>query len=245
MQQQITWVIIKMKLDEKLIHYIENVVNTAQKVGIEDLIIEEDLIRGIDESRTVVMNHTSNIPDLPFSAIGLSRINVFVSRLHIVKGQEKFAVNATTDDGNEFVKTLLMSAKGVKVDFRCANPKTIQAPQSINDTLKCMVPLDAEAVVLLAKAQSAMSADNVTIISNDKGVSFELYDVNSDKFTKTFDAKVEELNGGETTFVHTYPLKIVLPLFKENVEGNFAIGEKGIMNIQMNGINLYVLPQVG
>lgn len=236
---------MKTKIDTKIIQYIENVVTTAQKVGIEDLIIEEDLIRGIDESRTVVMNHTTNIPDLPFTGIGLSRINVFLSRLQIIKGQEKFAVTATTDDSEGFVKTLLMSGGGVKIDFRCANPKTIQAPKAISDTLKCMVPLDAEAVVLLSKAQSAMSADNVTIISNDDGVSFELYDVNSDKFTHNIDVKVEELNGGDTTFVHTYPLKIVLPLFKENVESNFAIGEKGIMNIQMNGINLFVLPQVG
>jgi hypothetical protein len=140
---------------------------------------------------------------------------------------------------------MLIAAKGVKVDFRCANPSAIRAPKSVSDTMKTLVPLEAEAVVLLQKGQQAMSADTVTIISNENGVSFEMYDVNSDKFTHTYEADVESLNGGDTDFVHTYPIKIVLPLFKENAGGSFSVGEKGVLNLQMNGINIYVLPQVG
>lgn len=234
-----------MKIEPKTLQYIESVIKTAQRVGIEEVVIEKDVIRAIDVNRTVVLNHQPKDLDLPFTAIGLSRINVLQSRLDLAKGQEGFEVNVTTDDTHDFVKTMLITAKGVKVDFRCANPAAIKAPKSVNDTLKCLVPLDADAVVLLQKAQSAMSADTVTIISNKDGVSFEMYDVNSDKFTHTFSAKVEPLDGGDTDFVHTYPLKIVLPLFKENAGGTFAIGEKGIMNIENNNLNLYVLPQVG
>jgi hypothetical protein len=233
-----------MKLDSKLLQYIENVVHTAQRVGIEDLIIEEGLIRAMDDNKTVVMHHSTNVPDLPFSSVGIGRINVFVSRLNIVKGQSDFEIDVTTHETEDYVKTMLMKAKGVKVDFRCANPKQIQAPKTVNDTLKCLVPLDADAVVLLQKAQSAMGSDSVTIISNEDGVTFELYDSANDKFSHTYKAKVESLEGDDVRFVHTYPLKIVLPLFKENVDGNFAIGKKGIMNIAMNGINLWVLPQV-
>lgn len=233
-----------MNIDPKTIQYIENLVKTAQRVGIEDVVIDDLCIRGIDEARTVVINHKDENLDLPFTAIGLSRTNVLLSRLELAKSQEKFAVEATTDDGQGFVKTLLISAKGVKVDFRCANPSAIRAPKTVNDTLACLVPLDAGAVVLLQKAQAAMGADTVTIISNDNGVTFEMYDVNNDKFSHTYEGSVESLEGGSTDFVHTYPLKIVLPLFKENAGGSFAVGEKGILNIEMNGLNLYVLPQV-
>lgn len=232
-----------MKLDTKILQYIEGVVNTAHRIGIEDLIIEDGLIRAMDENKTVVIHHTKNVPDLPFTSIGIGRINVFLSRLNIVKGQPNFNIDITTHDTEKYVKTMLMSAKGVKVDFRCANPKQIQAPKTVNDTLKCLVPLDADAVVLLQKAQQAMGAENVTIISNDEGVSFELYDSANDKFTHTYKPKVEPLDGDDVQFVHTYPLKIVLPLFKENADGDFAIGKKGIMNIAINGINLWVLPQ--
>lgn len=234
-----------MKLNTATIQFIENTVSTARSVGIEDIIIEEDVIRAADEAKTVLVYHTNNIPDLPFKSIGLSRIGVFLSRVGVVKGQKDFAVDATTHDDEGYVKNLLISAKGVKIDFRCADPKRIIAPKVVNDTMKCLVPLNADAVVLLQKAAAAVSSDNVTIIGNKDGVTFELYEnETNDKFTHTYQADIEKLGGDDIQFVHSYPLKIVLPLFKENVDSNFAIGEKGMLNIQMNGLDLYVLPQV-
>jgi hypothetical protein len=239
-----------MKIDAKVVQFIENVITTAQKVGIEDVIIERQnttdaLIRAIDDKRTVVLNHVAKNVNLPFESIGLSRINILLSRFQVAKSQSDFSVDVDVHDSEGYVRSMLLTGKGVKIDFRCANPKTIQAPKTVNDTVTCIVPLPADAVVLLQKAQSAMGAENVTIISNSEGVSFELYDVNSDKFTHTFNTKVESINGGDTKFANTYPLKIILPLFKENAGDNFGVGQKGIMNIQMNNINLYVIPQVG
>ncbi len=235
-----------MQISVETIEYLERVVRTARNVGIEDLIVEEDKIRGIDEGRTVTMFHTQNIPDLPFTAIGLSNIGNFLSRLDIVKGQKGFDVTAEIHETEGYVKSLLFAAKGVKVDFRCASPKTILAPKNVSDTMSALVPLDPDAVVLLAKAVGAMKAERMTIISNDEGVTFELYDVNSDKFTHTFDSNVEKLGSdGDTRFVHSYSVKVVLPLFKQNSDSNFAIGQKGLMNIDMDGFDLYILPQVG
>jgi hypothetical protein len=235
-----------MNLNPETIQFLEQIVKTARMVGIEDVIIEPTTIRGMDEDRTIVLYHTANIPTLPFDAIGLSRIGTFQSRLDIVKGQEKFAVDVTTHETEGYVKSMVLSAKGVKVDFRCANPKTIQAPKNISDTMATLVSLDSDSVVLLSKAIAAMKAETVTIISNDDGVTFELYDVNSDKFTHTFKSSIEPLGSNDDTkFVFSYPTKIVLPLFKENSDSNFAIGEKGLMNIDMGGFDLYILPQVG
>jgi len=90
-----------------------------------------------------------------------------------------------------------------------------------------------------------MGADTVSVISNDKGVTFELIDVNSDKFSHTFTKEVETLSeDAETTFVHKYPVATLLALFKDNPEGTFSIGKKGILNIVVNHLNIFVLPQV-
>jgi hypothetical protein len=234
-----------MKLDVDTIAYIQKVVKTAQMVGIDNVIIEPNTTRAIDDDKTVVLFQNENVPDMPFGSIGLNRIGVFMSRLDIAKTQDGFSIESDNPEGSEFVRSLTMKAKGVKIDYRCANPTTIQAPRQINDTLKYRVPLNAEAVVLLQKGQTAMSADIVTIVSNKSGVSFEIVDINKDVFSHTFTTKVENLTDNENiSFAHRYPIKNLLPLFKQNADGYFEVGQKGILSISVQGLNLFVLPQV-
>lgn len=234
-----------MNLDKQSLAYITNVVNTARMVDIDDVIIEPGKVRAIDENKTVVLFQDEDVPEMPFNSIGLNRINVFLSRLGIAKTQENFAVTVQVDDNNQFARGLVMSGKGIKVDYRCANPRTIQAPKNVNDTLVYRIKITPEAVYLLEKGRAAMGADTVSVISNDKGVTFELIDVNSDKFSHTFTKEVETLlDDAETTFVHKYPVATLLALFKDNPEGTFSIGKKGILNIVVNHLNVFVLPQV-
>lgn len=233
-----------MKVNSKIVDQIEHIVRTAQKVGIDSVVIESDIIRAIDEHRTVVMNHKHDL-DLPFSSIGLTRTNVFLSRLDIARTQTDLSVDVNVDDDKDFVKSIVMKSKGVKVDFRCGDPSNIKAPKSVNDELVCGVKLDPTTVVLLQRGQNAMNTDVVTIVSNDERIFFELQDDNGDKLDHTFEnQQVNSINDGDTHFVHTYPLKIILPLFKENPEQEFLIGKKGILNISLGGINMFVLPQV-
>jgi hypothetical protein len=234
-----------MKLDTDEISYIQKVVRTAQMVNIDNIIIEPDKVRAIDDDKTVVLYEDENVPDMGFGSIGLNRISVFTSRLDIAKTQENFTIDAENPDEGEYARSLTMKAKGVKIDYRCANPATIQAPRQVNDTLKYRVQLNAEAVVMLQKGQAAMSAETVTIVSNSKGVTFEIVDINNDTFSYTFTDDVEALDDGDdTNFAHRYPIKILIPLFKHNYEGTFSIGQKGILNIAVDGLNLFVLPQV-
>jgi len=137
-----------------------------------------------------------------------------------------------------------MKGTGLKVDYRCANPTTIQAPRQINDNLVYRVQLNADAVSLLQKGQVAMGSETVAIIYND-GVSLELTDVNSDVFNHKFAPDAELLDDdANPSFSHRYPVKTLLALFKQNPDGYFEIGEKGILSITVNGLSIYVLPQV-
>lgn len=234
-----------MKLDTDSIAYIQKVVKTAQMVNIDNVIIEPNLVRAIDDNKTVVLFQNKDVPDMNFGAIGLNRIDVFMSRLEVAKTQDDFTMEAIIDNGSEYVRLLTMKGKGLKVDYRCANPTTIQAPRQINDTLKYQVDINAEAVVLLQKGQAAMSAETVTIISNKEGVSFQLVDINGDCFDHKFGEAVKTLTDDTSiNFAHRYPVKTLLPLFKYNPDGNFKIGQKGILSISVNGLTVFVLPQV-
>jgi hypothetical protein len=238
-----------MKLTSDLIEFIENVVKTGQSVNIENAIIDAETgsVRGIDEDRSVVLFQNENVPTFPVGSIGLSRVGIFLNRLGIVKGREGFAVNAVSVDmdGVEFVKALQMSSNDTKIDYRCANPDTIKAPKQINDTIIYRVQYNTEAVDVLQKGQAAMGTDSVSVVGSDGGVAFELQDASEDIMSHTF--APESISLGESSngsFVHKYPVKTLLALFKQNPDGSFEIGEKGILRIAVNGLNIYVLPQV-
>lgn len=235
-----------MRLDDDIIGYIKLVVDTAQLVGIDSIIIEDNKVRAIDDNKTVVIYQDENVPEPMIGAIGLNRISVFQSRFDIIQSRDDARVEVTVDDDRGFVRSLNMRGKGVKVDYRCANPQTIQAPRQINDQMKFRVPLTPEAVVLLQKGQGAMGADTVSIISSPDGVAFELADINNDVFAHTFAQSddVECIEGGKPNFAHRYPVKTLLAMFKTNAEGDFFVGGKGMLKFVVNGLDVYVLPQV-
>jgi len=180
-----------MKLNDETITFLQNVVKTAQLVGIDNIIIEPEAIRAIDENKTVVM-FEKDVPPLPFDSIGLNRVGVFASRLGVVQPRDGFSVDATVD-GSKQVVSLLMKSTDVKVEYRCANPTSIKAPKRINDIPKFQIPLNAEAVMLLMKGQAAMGSEHVTIKHTTNGVSFELADSNGDVFSHTFTEVVKLL----------------------------------------------------
>jgi hypothetical protein len=235
-----------MKIDNETTTFIKNIVKTAQMVDIDNIIIESDLVRAIDDNQTVVLLQSENIPEIPFGAIGLNRTNILLSRLSLVEGSDGFSIDAELDGDN--VSKLSLKSNNAKVEYRCANPTTIRAPRKVADTLKYRVKLNAEAVNLLQKAASAMpqnaDIDVVTIISDGKSVAFELSDATNDAFSHTFSTVtcLEDEDGGR--FAHRYPLKNIISLFKNCPDGFFDVGQKGIMKIAINGVDLYVLPQV-
>lgn len=237
-----------MKLDKETIEYIVNVVRTAKQIGIEDVIIEPNLVRAIDSLKAVVINQTKNVPNMVFGSIGLTRIDQFLSRYELVRNLEH-TVEAITDtghDGKDLAKSLLMKAKGIKIDYRCANPAAIKAPRQLNDIPKFRVQFVPDTISLIQKAQSSMSATQLSIIYNKSEVTFEFSDVNNDTFKHEFADNVEILDGSAPGigFAHRYPAKTVIALLKQSSAGHFDIGAKGTFGFISNDIKVYVLPQV-
>jgi len=232
-----------MKLDQSIIDYIENVVKTAQSVNIDNVIIEKDMVRAIDDNREVVLYQDADVPELPFGSIGFNRIGVFLSRYDIAKTRDDFVFNVIIDD-DDYVGNVNMTSTGTKIGYKCRNPAKIQAPRQINDTLVYSVQLSAEAVSLMQKGEGAMGAESIVFTGGD-GVSFELLDMNGDVFKHKFAPDFDFLdNDADDSFSQRYPIKVILSLFKQNPEGIFKIGEKGILNIVVNDLNFFVLPQV-
>jgi hypothetical protein len=236
------------KLTKEILDYIETVVGVARTAGIDNIIIEKDKVRAIDDDKTVVMFQDEDVPALPFGTIGLNRIGVFSSRYDITKAAKDFSVDATIDDSNtsepSFVRSLLLKGKGIKIDYRCANPKNISAPKALSDTISHRVKMTGDAVQMLAKGQAAMGAEEVSFIGSDDGVVLEMSDVNSDVLSYKFADVVDLENGAKAPdFTHKYPIKTIVPLFKQNPDGYFYLTTRGMMKVTVNNINVFVLPR--
>lgn len=235
-----------MKLDTPTLAYIENVVETASLVHIDDIIIETDRVRGIDQDRSVVMLQNFNVPELPFKAIGFNRLDIFTSRYQIAKICDNLEVEATQDDKNEFVRSLTMKGKGAKIDYRCPNPAALQSiPKNFNDPVKYKIKMTPEAVLLITRGVSAMKADEIEFVGNKDGVSFKMEDINKDAFVYKFSDDLQpEGDGTITNFAYRYPIKNLLVLFKQRPDQYFSITSRGVVKITVNNLDLYIPPRV-
>jgi hypothetical protein len=235
-----------MIIDPTSLAYIQNVIKTANLVKIDNIIIEPGKVRAIDTDHTVVLFHDKNVPIMPFGSIGINRINVFSSRVEIAQSVENFSVEAVMDSGTSkepFVRALIMKGKGIKVDYRCANPQTIQAPKAVHDPAIYRIKMTKEAIDLMQKGQSAMTTDEVSFVGNSEGVSFEMSDINSDTLAYHFADSIDNVSGKDIppTFAHKYPIKTLHSLFKANSDGHFEMTTKGMLKIVVNNLDIYVL----
>lgn len=241
-----------IKVDSNILSYIQNVVQTADLIKIDSIIIEPNKVRAVDEDKTVVILQDKNVPDMPFGSIGLNRTEIFTSRLELAKSAGNFEVEALIDEmenkntkqKEHFARALIFKGKGVKVDYRCANPLLIKAPKTLNDYLKFKVSMTPETVLMIQKGYSAMKTDELTLNYSKDGVILEMNDINGDSFTYKISNEIETLEGNSSDFSYKYPIKTLLPLFKTVPESDFYISSRGMLKIEINKLNIYVLPKV-
>ena len=235
-----------MKFSKSHIDYIKKAAKVAKLVGIEALAIEKTVVRGMDESKSVVICTTENIPDIEFDGIGIGRLDVILSRLALIEERTTFSSEADTNIRNNEtqVSQLTFKAKNIKVDYRCADTRVIKAPKAIKDPMTFTFRLNQDIVDTLIKAQSAMGVDDVTLISNEEGMSIELIDAtNNDVFSYNFGVQALMIDNQQEIkeFVFRYPVKILTGLFKQDALQTIEIGEKGTMKCVVLGISVYVL----
>lgn len=226
-----------MKLEKKPLELIWRVVLTAKLVNIDNVIIEEGRIRGIDENRTVVLFHEDEDITLDVGSLGITRIDTLLSRLNLVMGRDDFNVDVKVDDTKGFIRSLTMKAKGTRVEYRCADPAHVAAPRVINDVMQAKVMLPQPDAVLLQDGAKAMgNAELVTIKNVKDEVMFELEDVNGDVFDRVF------AKGVQHEFSHKYPVRTILALLKNG--GEFEIGQKGMLKVVNEELGVLILPRV-
>lgn len=231
-----------MKLEKNILDLIMLAVDTSKLLNIEEIIIDKSGIRAIHPERIALILFKADLSnDLPFDSIGINRLPTFIQRLSIIKDIKDISAEFESDNNNN-VKSIKFHNKKLSISYRCANPMTIKAPKNIKDVFTKEVNFTEEAFNMLSKGFSAMKSEVFTLISDNSGVRFELMDSNNDVFTYQFSEEIENKND-DVKFVHKYPIKIFLPILKQNTNSTLYIGEQGVLKIIINGLDLIILPK--
>jgi hypothetical protein len=248
-----------MKLNSESIKNLKNLLQTVSLVKIDRMIIEGDLIRGVDEDQTVVIVSDANVPDFNGAKVGLNRLSILASRIALFDANEDFAVEAVEVPSREDadvmdISSFKLSAKGSKFEYRCARANAIKAPKRINDSFVWAVTVPVDAVKLVISASNTMGSDQIALVSKSGGeVSFEIVDGSTqDTFnTKIADEAVwlaEDETAPTQSFVHYYAVKALTPLLKAaSLVGDpvLLVGEEGMLQITVNGYTMTLLPREG
>jgi hypothetical protein len=235
-----------MKLTKEQISQLDFATSAAIAAGIDKLIIEPGKIRGVDEKKTVVLISEDNVPDFGGKTLGLNRLALFQDRINLVKEADNFSIELLSGKSGTEISQVNLSGGNTKTSFKCASSETIKGiPKGINDTWTVAFDVSKANLDFVTRAVSAMSSETITLTCKDKKtVEVELFDINKDAFSSTLATTVNSLSDTAVSFAYNYPAKTLLPLLKK-IGGDsltFVIGEKGILQVFMNGHAIMILP---
>lgn len=241
-----------MRLSQDSIKNLDSLLETCSTANIDNLLIEDGKVRGVNDGKTVVIISGNNLPDFGGSNIGFNRLNVLQTRLKLVNRDSLATIDAKLNTNGE-ISQLDLAGSGAKVQYRCAAPNTIKAPKAINDIICWEFNIPADAINLVSLGAKSMGNKKLVLLTRDGKVAMECTDSNSDVFTSDV-ADVVTWIGTEAApskngfDVHNYIADELLPLLKAALVNGITtvqIGEAGTLHIDVNGHRITILPQIG
>jgi hypothetical protein len=233
-----------MKITKDTLMQIENIITSAKLVDVTDLIISNDLVRGINKAKTAFILSDLELPD-DFANLAINRPDVYKSRFNLVKNIDDCVTTAKIreKDEGDFIEQIDFKSKSVKVQYRCCNPTMISAPKSINDKEFYTIKFSQEDVDMLNKASGSIDTLNIKIEGSEEGLRYELVDLSGDTITVDSESQIE-CEEDTFDFNFSFVQKPFLQLLKNCDIFEFSLGLKGVFKIKVNNIYFYLLPQV-
>lgn len=227
----------------------------ASTIGIERLVIGNDMIRGIDEGRTagIVMSSVradgTKTIELNQKTMAITRVKMLLSRLNVIKTQGDLKID-TEENGNDIVGINLSGGKS-KATFRCATVDSVKGvPKSASDVMTWTVDIPASFVSTLVQADSSIASDGIRLSNDGSKLIVSMSDSTNDSIDFEFDDNdpVKEIVPGTATFNNKYPVKPLITLFKEAAKFNDVIrlkmGVGGLLLVSIDSLEFFIVPMV-
>lgn len=235
-----------MLLPNSNILYVQKVLNVAKIIGIPAVSFSDSVIKGMTDDTSIFILQKDNLPKFNNLSIGIDNISVLLNRLDLVVNQPNFSVDATVIETSDFkfVKTVELRTNSTKIGFTCSSPKAIKGPVIINDVLETEITLTPETVDVIRRGVKAMDGKFVTLMNNEKETFVEVSDINNDIFKYTFPSQLINVDPTNTSFAFRYAADLFLSTTKNSSNSLLKVGKRGILNTEIDQINVYMLPKV-
>lgn len=241
-----------MRLKQDILQTLHSVANTARLLGIAEISMEENAIgkmfRGMSDTggTPVVLNQSIDF-DLPFASLAIRDTNSFIQKydLAVERGGDLCEAHVDIDQNRKAVSSIQFRGNKFKLNFIAGSAEAVRAPKRLKDPFKHSFSITEDDIKTLKKATKAMGGDFVTFVYDGSSLTFEVKASKTDIFSYTFCEKVVNLGGGAPTFAFAYPIKTLTTML-DNSDDNltFQIGEKGIINGVMGGVNVFLFPRI-
>jgi hypothetical protein len=240
-----------MKLTPAAVTALDSLLQTANAVGIEKLIIGNGLIRGVDEKKTVAVVTDKNVPDLDGKSITVNRIKQLLQRFSLAKTQGDLALEATVHANGVDITLIDIAGGKSKSQFRCASLEAVKGvPKGMSDPAVWSLKLASKMVPIIAQAEASLASTGVTLASKDgKTVSVELVDtVHKDVTSIELDDEATWIGTGAaaSSFCNKYTTKALLGLLREAAKDGdvieLKIGQGGLLMVDVAGVGFVTLP---
>lgn len=245
-----------MKLSTEDTHSLMNILSTCAAVGIDSVIIEDGLVRGVNDDKSCAIISDYMVPGFT-QRIGLSRLSSLKSRIELLSGTAGTVIEANETERDEINALEIKSGKS-KVQFRCTSTMLIKAPKQINDSAVFSVSVASSELKMLIDGIRVMGAKRVVLaIRQNASVHFELADATNDSFRMEIDAPAEGIDpdmDSMDSVVHYYPAGVFVSLLKDGARGSgtdgstaptiLTVGAVGTIKATLNGHSLTMLPVV-
>jgi len=234
-----------MKLETDVEEFICNIAKTANDVGIESFVIDEEGIRGMDEKKQIILLEETFDLEVPFDSLAIGDAAQFIQRykLHTNNDGDDLSIDLDNGDG---VKTITMKSKGLTIDYRCMKGTRITAPKKAKDVDHCAFELPPEAVDMIKSGAMTMKADEVLFVKElDSDVVFlQMRDINQSEFKYEIEGFVSPVDDENCGFANRYPTKVLLSVMKHSTDNTLLVGELGTLSANINKLNVIIAPRV-
>lgn len=238
-----------MQLSKNTIDFLSRVIKVAKILKIEHIIVDNECVRGHNQDEGSMIIHNT-LPTFEFSLLGLSRVDILNSRLSllgndvVIEAEEKGDTPAT-----RIISKLIMSQGKTEVEFKCANPTLLQkAPRVLKDPVYFTFSMSQDTILLLQKSQSAFKGETISLVGSKNSVMVKLSDIEGDMMNHLVtESLTVSTECDKDKFYFSYKTRVLLSLLKDSIEDDqvvINITRRGILNLKVLGINVYIAPEL-
>lgn len=178
-----------MKLTPDDVLKLRSALSACKLAGIEDAVIHEGLVRGLNPKHHGAVFSTIELSIDPSVAFGLGRLADLEKRMKLFG--DSILIEGELNDTN-VVRKLTLRGAASKIEFRCTDPKLLKYPKTNTDQDMAVIQLTKPEVALISKSTKTLGAEQLTVqIRKDGVVRVEALDPNNDKFEAELSAPIE------------------------------------------------------